>query len=87
LAGTDLTIPSARVAEEAIRLVDYGLSPGQALRAVSTDAWRAAGLGVGFVPGDAADLVSFASDPREDINALCRPTVVIRAGKVLRMPE
>jgi imidazolonepropionase-like amidohydrolase len=87
LAGTDLIVPSARVADEAIRLVDYGLSPEQALRAVSRDAWGAAGLGVGFAPGGAADLVSFAVDPREEITALRTPPVVIRAGRVLRMPE
>ena len=87
LAGTDLAVPSHRVAEEAVRLVEYGLTPSQAVAAVSTDAWAAAGLVAGFGPGSSADLVAFGGDPREDISRLLSPVAVIRAGKVLRAPE
>src|SRR5690606_37931905 len=80
LAGTDLVVGSECVADEAIRLVDYGLSPSQAVRAVATDPWRAAGLASGFAPGSPADLVAFSSDPRHDITVLRRPTAVMRAG-------
>jgi len=86
LAGTDLAIPSHRVADEAIRLVEYGLSPEQALRALSTDAWASAGISSAFDPGSPADLVAFARDPREDMTTLRDPVAVIRAGRFLRVP-
>ncbi len=84
LAGTDLAIPSQRVAEEAVRLVEYGLAPSHAVAAVSADAWAAAGLSTGFQPGSSADLVGFDRDPREDITRLLSPSAVIRAGRILR---
>jgi imidazolonepropionase-like amidohydrolase len=87
LAGTDLVVASHRVAEEAARLVDYGLSAIQAVAAVSGAAWDAAGLDTGFAPGTSADVVAFTADPREDIQALLDPTVVMRAGRILRGPE
>lgn len=83
LAGTDLALPTARVAEEAIRLVDYGLTPADAVRAVSADAWAAASLDPGFEPGTTADLVVFERDPVTDITVLRHPVVVIRAGRVV----
>lgn len=84
LAGTDLTMPSARVAEEAIRLIRYGLTPAQAVDAVATAGWRAAGLDEPFTPGASADVVAFDRDPREDPTVLLAPTFVMRAGTVLR---
>ncbi len=85
-AGTDLAVPSHRVAEEAIRLVAYGLTPTQALAAVSRTAWQAAGLAGDFAPGTSADVVAFDVDPRDEITALLSPTAVVRAGHVLRGP-
>ncbi|HVR33391.1 MAG TPA: amidohydrolase family protein [Acidimicrobiia bacterium] len=87
LAGTDLCVPSARVAAEAIRLVDYGLTADQAVRAISSDAWAVARLPTDFRFGAAADLVAFARDPREDIHALDAPVAVIRSGRLLRDPR
>lgn len=87
LAGTDLIIPTAQVAEEAIRLVDYGLTASQAVRAVSTGGWEAAGRETGFPSGDPADFVAFAEDPTVDITALRRPAAVMRAGRLLLDPR
>lgn len=84
LAGTDLTVPTARVAEEAIRLIDYGLTAAQALEAVTTAGRRTAGLGDAFAPGSSADVVAFDRDPRDDPAVLLTPTFVMRAGAVLR---
>lgn len=84
LAGTDLTMPSSRVAEEAIRLIEYGLSPTQAVEAVTTAGWQAAGVGEPFAPGSPADVVAFDRDPRDDPTVLLAPTFVMRAGTVLR---
>jgi len=86
LVGTDLAIPSDRVADEAIRLVAYGLTPDQALRALTTDARASAGLPSRFDLGSPADLVAFARDPREDMTTLRHPVAVIRAGRVLQGP-
>lgn len=82
LAGTDLIVPTSRVAEEAIRLVQYGLTAEQAVGAVSTDAWNAAGLDAGFSLGSSADLVAFDRHPHEDVAVLGRPAAVMRAGRL-----
>lgn len=84
LAGTDLTMPSSRVAEEAIRLIEFGLTPARAVEAVTTAGWQAAGLGEPFKPGSPADVVAFDRDPRDDPTVLLAPTFVMRAGTVLR---
>jgi imidazolonepropionase-like amidohydrolase len=87
LAGTDLILPTAEVAEEAIRLVDYGLTADQALRAACIDPWSAAGLASGFEPGAAADLVAFRHHPAEDITVLRHPVAVMRGGRLLVDPR
>ena len=87
LAGTDLAVGSHRVAEEAARLVDYGLSAHQAVQAVCFDAWSSAGLSAGFEVGAPADLVAFDRDPREDVDVLLHPSVVLRAGRLIRDPR
>lgn len=84
LAGTDLTVPTARVAEEAIRLIEYGLTAPRAVEAVTIAGWRSAGLAEPFRPGSPADVVAFDRDPRDDPAVLSDPTFVMRAGKVLR---
>lgn len=86
LTGTDLAVPSDRVAREAIRLVDYGLTPDQAVAAVSDDPLAGAGLTAGFAMGRSADVVSFAVDPCDDITTLLEPVAVVRAGRLLRGP-
>lgn len=84
LAGTDLTVPTARVAEEAIRLIDYGLTAAQAVETVTTAGRRTAGLDDPFTPGSSADVVAFDRDPRDDPTVLVAPAFVMRAGTVLR---
>ncbi|HSJ29248.1 MAG TPA: amidohydrolase family protein [Acidimicrobiia bacterium] len=84
LAGTDLAVPTGDVAAEAGRLVEYGLTPSQAVEAVSLGAWSAGGLGRPFAVGAEADLVAFRRDPRHDIAELARPVALIRAGRVSR---
>lgn len=86
LAGTDLVVPTHRVGEEAVRLVDYGLTPAQAVAAVATDAWIAGGLTTGFQAGTPADLVAFAGDPRDDVTQLLSPVTAFRAGRLVRSP-
>ncbi len=81
LAGSDLAVPARRVAAEAIRLAQCGLSAGAAVAAVSTAAYRAVGAEAGFRPGLPADAVFFDRDPREDPTVLARPALVLRRGR------
>ncbi|RPI25703.1 MAG: hypothetical protein EHM57_01170 [Actinobacteria bacterium] len=83
LAGTDLAVPHGRVAAEAARLVDFGLSPTAAVAAVSTAAYDYLGVDRAPAPGGRADAVFFDSDPREDVTTLAEPALVIRMGKVV----
>lgn len=83
LAGSDLAIPARRVAAEAVRLGEVGLSSGAAVAAVSTAVYEAAGVPAGFRPGLFADAVFFDRDPREDLRVLERPVLVLRRGRRL----
>lgn len=80
LTGTDLAIPHGKVAHEAIRLHELGLSTAATLHAVTTAAFDYLGIEHGFSPGMPADAVFFRSDPREDLETLLDPRVIIRAG-------
>lgn len=83
LAGTDLAIPHGAVAREALKLRDYGLSAEAAVTAVSTAAYDYLGIDRRFAPGSPANAVFFADDPRDRLETLLEPRVVIRAGRVL----
>ncbi len=83
LAGSDLSVPHGRIGEEVVRLVQFGLDPAEAMDAASKNAYRYAGVETGFRPGLPADLVSFAADPRDEIETLLAPVLVIRNGLVL----
>ncbi|MBK8980643.1 MAG: amidohydrolase family protein [Planctomycetes bacterium] len=67
-------------------MVDYGMTPAQALAAATTTAAELLGLGdrVGRVAvGYDADLVVVAGNPQADITVLRRPLLVIRAGRIV----
>ena len=81
LAGTDLVGAPADVAQEAIRLSDYGLSDRQVVRAVSFSGFEATGRSHDFAVGAPADAVFFDADPSEDVMILGHPTRVLRYGK------
>ena len=86
LTGSDLAVPTSRVAAEAERLVALGLDPVDGVWA-ATGAGRAAmGLAQGFEPGAPADVVAFGRDPRTDVSVLAAPIAVVRAGVVHRRP-
>jgi imidazolonepropionase-like amidohydrolase len=68
-------------------MVEAGMTPEQALRAGT--AASAALLGwqgkVGsLAPGAYADLVAMKGDPRKDISAVARPSLVLKGGAVVR---
>ena len=83
LTGTDLAIPHGRVAHEAIRLHQLGLSKKATLHAVTTAAFDYLGIEHGFSPGMPADAVFFADDPREHLETLLEPRVIVRSGRII----
>ena len=86
--GTDGgVLPHGGHAQEAAALVAAGISPAEILRAATTNAARALGLGdrLGAIrPGYAADLVAVDGDPLRDATALARPVFVMARGRVAR---
>jgi len=81
IAGTD-EIGVGALAREAESLSRFGLTNTQAIAAISTSA-RAS---LGFPPpeaGEPADVVTFATDPREDLSTLAGPAAVLFAGDLV----
>jgi imidazolonepropionase-like amidohydrolase len=77
LAGTDTY---GTLLDEIRWLIDYGLSPAQALGAASSSA--RAFLGVPTLEaGAVADVVTFDADPREDPSVLANPVAILVRGR------
>jgi imidazolonepropionase-like amidohydrolase len=77
-------------ARELELLVEYGLTPAQALRAATSAAAKALHLEqkVGAVrAGLLADLVAVEGDPTREIGALRKVRLVMKAGTVYREPD
>lgn len=79
--GTDAggSLAHGRVADEALELRAAGLPVSEVLRAAAWDARSWLGRS-GLEEGAQADLVVYASDPREDLSVLTRPSAVILRG-------
>jgi imidazolonepropionase-like amidohydrolase len=84
LAGSDLAVPHGKVAYEAIRLHELGLSRPAAFRAVGAAAYEYLGVDHGFTPGMPADAVFVDADPNEDLTTLLEPRVIVRSGRIVR---
>lgn len=84
LAGTDAGMgPHGQVATEIGMLLRAGLSPGAALGAGSWEARRYLGL-PGIEEGAPADVVAYQGDPREDVEVLRRPAMILLHGNRIR---
>jgi imidazolonepropionase-like amidohydrolase len=83
LAGTDMAVPHGQVAQEAIRLKEFGLSDKAATQATSTSAYTYVGRRNSIVPGEIADVVFFNENPYEDVTTLLRPELIIHRGKMI----
>jgi imidazolonepropionase-like amidohydrolase len=84
LAGTDAGMgPHGQVATEIGMLLRAGLSPKTALGAGSWDARRYLGL-PGIEDGAPADLVGYRDDPRQNVEELRRPAVILLNGQQIR---
>lgn len=81
LAGTDLHLAHGHVAEEALKLAEYGLDPETVIASLTTTAYRYFGEDKGFDVGKPADVVFFDRDPREDLTVLQRPVLALRHGR------
>jgi imidazolonepropionase-like amidohydrolase len=84
-AGTDAGggIKHGRLVDEVIALHEAGMTREQALAAGS---WAARSwLGwPGLTEGSPADLLVFAADPRDDLQVLRDPSMIMLRGRVVR---
>jgi imidazolonepropionase-like amidohydrolase len=83
-AGTPFN-PHGNTLVEIVRMVEWGLSPLQAMRSATSNAAALLRLpDVGVVEQDAAaDLVLFGSNPLEEIRAVLEPALVIKGGELV----
>jgi imidazolonepropionase-like amidohydrolase len=89
--GTDVgAFPHGTSAREFVRMVDYGMSPIEAIRSAST---RAAELlrmekQIGTLASGAyADIIAVDGDPLADITALQRVRFVMKGGSIVKRPQ
>jgi imidazolonepropionase-like amidohydrolase len=81
LAGTDLHLAHGEVAQEALKLAEYGLGADAVVHAMTTAAYEYLGQRRGFESGMPADVVFFDRDPREDLSVLQHPVFALRHGR------
>ncbi|MBI2238922.1 MAG: amidohydrolase family protein [Actinobacteria bacterium] len=83
-AGTPFN-PHGNGPLEIVRMVEWGLTPLKAMQAATSNAAELLRLPeVGTVEaGKAADLVLYDADPVEQIDAVLKPTMVMKAGEVV----
>ena len=88
--GSDVGVfPHGGAAKEIEMLVEYGMTPAQALRAATATAAKVLHLEgkVGAVkPGLLADLIAVEGDPTKEIAALRRVRLVMKDGDIHRAP-
>jgi len=83
-AGTPFN-PHGSAPLEIVRMVEWGMTPLAAMRAATSSAADLLRLGDRgrIVEGAVADLVLYAEDPLESVDALLRPRSVFRDGEVV----
>lgn len=81
-------MPHGQVGKQFRVMVEYGMTPLEAIQAATRNAADALGRGdVGrIVPGAWGDLVAVSGDPLADVTLLERPAAVIKGGKLVKAP-
>jgi imidazolonepropionase-like amidohydrolase len=86
IGGQDL-LPHGRNAAELALLVQYGMSPADAIVAGTLGAAKCLGLGDergSLEPGKVADIIALPGDPLQDISVTERVAFVMQNGKVVK---
>ncbi len=87
--GGDVGVyPHGDNVRELVLMVEYGMSPLEALRAATSGNARIFDLGsLGHIkPGRIADLIAVPGDPTLDISSLRQVELVIKGGKIVKGP-
>ena len=90
LFGTDAGVyPHGDNARQFAKMVEWGMTPVEAIRAATSDAAialnRADDVGQ-ITPGHYGDIVAVAGDPAKDVRLLEHPVWVIKGGQVVTSP-
>jgi imidazolonepropionase-like amidohydrolase len=86
LSGSDVgTFAHGDNARELETMVDYGMSPADALKAATSVAGQVLHMDIGTVKsGMLADLIAIDGDPTKDISAIRRVTFVMKGGTIYK---
>ncbi len=89
LSGSDVGVYAhGDNARELELMVDYGMTPVDALKAATSAAAQVLRMPIGEIaPGRLADVAAFDGDPTRDISALRRVVLVIKDGVVYKKPQ
>ena len=87
--GSDAGVmPHAMVPQQFAVMVQYGMTPLEAIRAATTTAAEALGrTDVGAIrPGAYGDIIAVRGDPTQDVRLLERVEAVVKGGKLIKGP-
>ena len=88
--GSDAGVmPHAMVPQQFRTMVEYGMTPLDAIRAATVNAAEALGradLG-SIAAGRHGDIIAVRGDPLSDVTVLERVGAVIKGGKLVKTPE
>ncbi|MBQ5947344.1 amidohydrolase family protein [Massilia sp. ST3] len=86
--GTDAGVSKhGRNADEFELLVEFGMTPAQAIQAATVNAAELLGVGAtagSLEPGKHADLIAVGADPLADVNVLKNVSFVMKGGQVVK---
>jgi imidazolonepropionase-like amidohydrolase len=88
--GTDGGVyPNGDNARQFAKMVEWGMTPIEAIRAATLSAAEALGRSqdVGSIaPGHYADLIAVEGDPLQDVTVLTKVAAVVKGGQLVAAP-